>query len=50
MTKKEFIEKWNVAFEDKEQELEFAAEMEIDLYAVTEALRQRFAATRQVRI
>jgi hypothetical protein len=40
MTKEEFIKKWNIAFEDKEQELEFAAEMESDLDAVTETLRQ----------
>lgn len=31
MTRKEFIRKWNVAFENKEQELDFAAEMERDL-------------------
>lgn len=31
MTKKEFIEKWNVAFEDKEQKEEFASEMSEDL-------------------
>lgn len=32
----EFIEKWNVAYEDKEQKLEFAKEMEADLKAVIE--------------
>lgn len=31
MTKQEFIKKWNIAFEDKEQETEFAAEMSNDL-------------------
>lgn len=35
MTTKEFIKKWNVAFESKEQELEFAKEMELDLIALT---------------
>lgn len=34
MTKKDFIKKWNVAFESKEQELEFAAEMKADLEEV----------------
>jgi hypothetical protein len=28
MTKKEFIEKWNVGYEDKEQKLEFGKDME----------------------
>lgn len=31
MTKEEFVNKWNVAFESKEQELEFKAEMILDL-------------------
>ena len=31
MNEKEFIKKWNVAFEDKEQEDEFAKEMKADL-------------------
>ncbi len=31
MKVKEFIKKWNVVFEDKEQELEFAVEMKKDL-------------------
>ena len=34
MTTDEFIKKWNVAFEDKEQQLEFAAEMQRDLQLV----------------
>lgn len=34
MTKQEFISKWNVAFESKEQELEFAREMKRDLEEV----------------
>jgi len=44
MTKHDFIEKWNVAFEDKEQQVEFAREMEADLEAVcTPTLRDQFA-------
>lgn len=31
MTIPEFIQKWNVAFESKEEEAEFAAEMEADI-------------------
>lgn len=31
MNNKEFIKKWNVAFEDKEQEVEFARGMLYDL-------------------
>ncbi len=31
MTKEEFIKKWNVAFDSKEQELEFEAEMAFDM-------------------
>jgi len=31
MNAKDFIKKWNVAFEDKEQEDEFAKEMKADL-------------------
>ena len=34
MTKQEFIKKWNVAFEDREQQLEFAREMKNDLNAI----------------
>ena len=40
MTKEEFIKKWNVAFEDKEQDAEFAAEMEADLKAVISAVEE----------
>jgi len=38
MKKEEFIKKWNVAFEDKEQEAEFAAEMNEDLNKVSMAI------------
>jgi hypothetical protein len=34
MTKQEFIVKWNVAYEDKEQEAELAAEMDEDLDSI----------------
>ena len=34
MNKTEFIKKWNVAYEDKEQQNEFAVEMQQDLDAV----------------
>lgn len=37
MTAKEFIKKWNVAYEDKEQELEFSLEMKADLQAYAES-------------
>jgi len=34
MTIDEFIEKWNVAYEDKEQEAEFASEMRDDIISI----------------
>lgn len=34
MTKQEFITKWNVAWEDKEQEQEFADEMASDIDSI----------------
>lgn len=34
MTKKQFIDKWNVAYEDKEQQAEFAKLMKADLRSV----------------
>jgi hypothetical protein len=34
MQKSEFIKKWLIGYEDKEQELEFTLEMEMDLDAV----------------
>lgn len=34
MTIDEFIEKWNVAYEDKEQETEFASEMRDDIISI----------------
>ena len=34
MTKQGFIKKWNVAFEDREQQLEFAREMQKDLNSI----------------
>jgi hypothetical protein len=37
MTKEEFIGKWNVAYEDKEQEIEFAIEMKADLDSIVES-------------
>ena len=40
MTKEEFIQKWNVAFESKEQEAEFAEEMRSDLNKITADLKQ----------
>lgn len=40
MTIQEFIKKWNVAFEDKELELEFANQMQADLNAVIAAQSQ----------
>ena len=38
MTTKEFITKWNVGYEDKEQQTEFAREMKADLEAVAETI------------
>jgi len=34
MEVQEFIKKWNVAFEDKEQEMLFASQMEADLKSI----------------
>lgn len=34
MTTKEFIEKWNVAYENLEQKIEFASEMKDDLKSI----------------
>lgn len=38
MTKKEFIQKWNVAYESKEQQAEFNNEMLKDLNSIDERL------------
>lgn len=38
LTAEEFIKKWNVAFEDKEQKLEFDIEMQNDLNSVSELI------------
>lgn len=43
MTAKDFITKWNVAFESREQEQEFALEMEADLTEYAEAKAKEFA-------
>ncbi len=40
MTTAEFIEKWNVAYEDLEQANEFSREMYLDLLSVHETLNQ----------
>jgi hypothetical protein len=37
MNKQEFIEKWNVGYEDFEQKLEFAKEMESDLQSLLQS-------------
>ena len=34
MTKEDFIKKWNVGYEDKEQKIEFAKEMRNDLIEI----------------
>lgn len=39
MEAKEFIKKWNVAYEDKEQKLEFSKEMGNDLKLHTQQLQ-----------
>ena len=39
MTQGEFIEKWNVAYESREQQIEFAQEMTDDLNALTASLQ-----------
>lgn len=39
MTKKEFIKKWNVAYESKEQQAEFNNEMLKDLKDIDERIR-----------
>ncbi len=41
MTKQDFIKKWNVAFEDKEQEAQFAAEMEADLDEMSKEVKKK---------
>jgi hypothetical protein len=44
ITVQDFIEKWNVAYEDKEQQTEFAREMEADLDDLARTnLRDQFA-------
>lgn len=41
MNNKEFIKKWNVAFEDKKQEIEFARSMLYDLNSLNIELNKK---------
>lgn len=47
MTKKDFIEKWNVAYESKEQKIEFGMEMLTDLMLVIEEEHEQCGVLRQ---
>jgi hypothetical protein len=45
---KEFIEKWNVGYEDKEQKNEFAAEMRKDLDSIVDAALRKHEVIKSV--
>ena len=47
MEEKEFIKKWNVAYEDKEQKLEFSKEMGNDLKLHTQQLQTELKEARE---
>ena len=48
MKEKEFIKKWNVAYEDKEQEIEFSKEMSNDLKLYSRQLQTELKEAREM--